>query len=257
MSQTEQAAALRTLHHGEGPLVLPNVWDAGSARAVERAGFPVVATGSAAVAAVLGHDDHEAAPAEEMFAAAARIAAAVSVPVTVDAEAGYGLQPAELVERLVAAGAHGCNLEDTDYRAGGLGDAEAQADYLAAVREAVRAGGVDLVINARVDVFVHGHPKGVGEAVRRGRRYLEAGADCVYPILARGEETVAELVRSIDGPVNILCLPQHYDGALSLARLAELRVARISFGPGLYWAVQAAHAKMLERIAAVEDPYPR
>ena len=256
MSQVERAAALRSLHHGARPLVLPNVWDAASARTVERAGFPAVATGSAAVAAALGHGDHETAPVAEMFAAAARIAAAVSLPVTVDAEAGYGLQPHELVERLVAAGAQGCNLEDTDHRGGGLADPEAQADYLAAVRGAARDAGADLVVNARVDAFVHGGPVGgVGEAVRRGLRYLEAGADCVYPILARGDETVAELVRGIGGPVNILYLPRDDPGSLSLARLTELGVARISFGPGLHRVLQAAHARMLDRITAGDDPY--
>lgn len=258
VAHAEHAATLRALHLGERPLVLPNAWDADSARAVERAGFPVVATGSAAVAATLGYEDHEAAPVDEMFAAAARIAAAVSVPVTVDAEAGYGLRPAELVDRLIAAGAHGCNLEDTDHRDGGLIDPGALAEYLAAVRAAARARGADLVINARVDVFVQGSEGDrVGEALRRGRRYFEAGADCVYPILARGEDTVAELVRGIGGPVNILYLPSDYAGALNLARLADLGVARISFGPGLHRAVQAAHARMLERIAAEEDPYSR
>lgn len=110
------------------------------------------------------------------------------------------------------------------------------------------------MINARVDTFVQDVPGDrVGEAVRRGRRYLAAGADCVYPIGARGADVVGGLVRSIDGPVNILYLP---DGP-PLARLAEIGVARISFNPGLHRALQAAHAKMLDRIAAAEDPYAR
>lgn len=258
MSQQDQAAALRALHHGEQPLVVPNVWDAASARAVERAGFPVVATASAAVAAVLGHDDHEAAPSEEMLGAAARIAAAVSVPITIDAEAGYGLAPGDLVDRLVAAGAHGCNLEDTDHSGGGLTKPETQADYLAAVRDAARSRGADLVLNARVDVFVHGGSDDlIGEAISRGRRYLEAGADCVFPILARGEETVRELVRGMGGPVNVVYLPGDLEGAVPLARLRELGVARISFGPGLHRATEAVVSQTLVRIAAWEEPYPR
>ena len=109
------ADVLRRLHHGPAPLVLPNAWDAASARLVEAAGFPAVATGSAGVAASLGYEDNERAPVEEMLAAAGRICRAVSVPVTVDAEAGYGLPPDELAARLAAAGAAGCNVEDTDH----------------------------------------------------------------------------------------------------------------------------------------------
>src|SRR3954469_3458998 len=113
---------LRSLHRPGDPLLLPNAWDVATARAVAAAGFPVVATSSGAVAATLGYEDHEGAPAEEMLAAAARIARSVDVPVTVDAEAGYALEPAELVAALRSAGAAGCNLEDTDHVAGTLRD---------------------------------------------------------------------------------------------------------------------------------------
>ena len=112
-SPQEKAATLRTLHVAGDPLVLPNAWDAASARMVETAGFPVVATSSFATAAILGYADGEAAPVEEVLAAAARIVRAVSVPVTVDFERGYGLAPAELVERFAATGAVGLNLEDS------------------------------------------------------------------------------------------------------------------------------------------------
>src|SRR3954449_6517502 len=106
---------LRSLHRPGAPLLLPNAWDAATARAVAAAGFPVIATTSGGVAAALGYEDHEGAPGEEMLAAAARISRAVEVPVTVDAEAGYGMEPAELVAALQRAGAAGCNLEDTDH----------------------------------------------------------------------------------------------------------------------------------------------
>src|SRR3954449_11262520 len=110
-----QCDLLRSLHRPGAPLLLPNAWDVATARAVVAAGFPVVATTSAGVAATLGYEDHEGAPGDEMLAAAARIAAGVDVPVTVDAEAGYGMEPAELVAALRLAGAAGCNLEDTDH----------------------------------------------------------------------------------------------------------------------------------------------
>src|ERR1700754_2036109 len=108
---------LRSLHRPGTPLLLPNAWDVATARAVVAAGYPVVATTSAGVAATLGYADHEGAPGDEMLAVAARTARGVDVPVTVDAEAGYGMQPAELVAALRGVGAAGCNLEDTDHAA--------------------------------------------------------------------------------------------------------------------------------------------
>src|SRR5512133_2158341 len=127
---------LRSLHRPGAPLLLPNAWDVATARAVVAAGFPVVATTSGGVAATLGYEDHHGAPADEMLAAAARIARSVEVPVTVDAEGGYGLSPAELVAALRAAGAAGCNLEDSDHAAGRLRDPDEHAGWLAAVRRA-------------------------------------------------------------------------------------------------------------------------
>lgn len=247
------ARVLSSLHRPGEPLVLPNAWDAGSARAVEAAGFPVVATGSAAVAEALGLDDGEAAPAGEMLASAARIAAAVSVPVTVDAEAGYGLPPDEFVDTLLSTGAVGCNLEDTVHADRTLRETAEQAAYLGAVREAASRAGVDLVINARVDVFIlgWGEPgERVDEAVRRGRAYVEAGADCVYPILAADPDDIAALVQGIGAPVNITSWPQAPD----LARLAELGVARVSYGPGLYRLTQRYLGELLGRISEGASP---
>src|SRR3954471_4018075 len=125
---------LRSLHRPGAPLLLPNAWDVATARAVVAAGFPVVATTSAGVADTLGYEDHEGAPADEMLAAAARIRRAVEVPVTVDAEAGYGMEPAEVVAALQSIGAAGCNLEDSDYEAGRLRDPDQHAEWLSAVR---------------------------------------------------------------------------------------------------------------------------
>src|SRR6266536_4738260 len=110
----QRCELLRSLHVPGRPLVLANAWDAASAKAVVSAGFPVVATTSGGVAAALGYEDHEGAPRDEMLAAAARIGRGVNIPMTVDAEAGYGLEPAELVAAVRSAGAAGCNLEDTD-----------------------------------------------------------------------------------------------------------------------------------------------
>lgn len=245
-----KADRLRELHHDAAMLVLPNVWDAASAAVVAGAGYPAVATASAAISAMLGHPDGEGAPWQEMFAAAGRVARAVDVPVTVDAEAGYGMAPRELVDRLLEIGAAGCNLEDTDHRDGGLVDVGAQAERLAAIRAAAGDAGVPIVINARVDTFIPGsgvpEAERVAEAVRRGRSYLEAGADCVYPILASDERDVATLVAEIPGPVNGNPLP----GDPGLARLRELGVARVSYGPQLYRAALAGLKATVEGLIA-------
>src|ERR671924_527936 len=140
---------LRSLQRPGEPLLLPNAWDVATARAVVAAGFPVVATTSGGVAATLGYEDHEGAPGDEMLAAAARIARGVEVPVTVDAEAGYGMPPAELVAALRNAGAAGCNLEDTDYAAGSLRDPDRHAEWLRADPQAAAGDGFPLSLNAR------------------------------------------------------------------------------------------------------------
>jgi hypothetical protein len=149
------ADALLGAHHAASPLVLPNVWDAASARIVEAGGFPFVATSSHAIAGVLGGRDDDSADPDVVFSFLARIARSVSVPITADVERGYGLPPAELVDRLFEAGMVGCNLEDTDHHGDGvLVDAEVQASFLAEVRAAAQAAGVHLVINARVDTVI-------------------------------------------------------------------------------------------------------
>ena len=246
---SSRAGALRALHRGDAPLVLPNVWDAASARAVEGAGFPAVATTSGGVAQSLGFADHEQAPPDEMLAAAARIAAAVRLPVSADVEAGYGLPPDELAERLLAAGVVGCNLEDTDHARGELRDAETQARYLAAVKSAAREAGADLVLNARIDVFLSGEgsPESrAQEALRRGRLYRDAGADCLYPIFARGRGLLGELVEGLACPVNAMVTP----GGLGVSELAALGIRRISYGTGLFAANLEAFGTRLEEIRA-------
>jgi 2-methylisocitrate lyase-like PEP mutase family enzyme len=223
--------SFRAMHHQGRPLVLPNAWDAASARSFAELGFPALATTSAGVARSLGFEDGQRIPADEMFAAVRRITGAVDVPVTADVEAGYGLSPSEVATRLADAGAVGCNLEDTDHAAGdgSLVAAEAQAERLAAVRAADPA----LVINARVDVHLRkvGPEEGrLAEAVRRARLYLEAGADCIYPIGVVDEPTLAVLVREIPAPVNVMVVP----GGLPLDRLTEMGVARLTFAGGLF-----------------------
>ncbi|KUO21727.1 isocitrate lyase/PEP mutase family protein [Streptomyces dysideae] len=234
---------LRALHRGRlpgDPLVLPGPWDAASARVFVEAGFPALATPSAGVAASLGYADG-ATPADEMFAAVARIVRAVDVPVSADVEGGYGIPPKELVERLLETGAVGCNLEDSD-GGGVLKDPRAHADWLAEVRH---AAADRLFVNARIDTFDSGDtdPKQAAEqAIERAALYVAAGADCVYPIGAPA--SVLPLLRSgIQGPINV-------HGTVtegpSPAELGELGATRITFGPGL----QRRAAQALRGIAA-------
>jgi 2-methylisocitrate lyase-like PEP mutase family enzyme len=246
---------LRSLHQPGTPLLLPNVWDVATARAVVTAGFPVVATTSWGVAASLGHDDDERAPADEMLAAAARIVRGVDVPVTVDAEAGYGMEPAELVAALRSTGAAGCNLEDTDHAAGVLRDAAEHADWLRAVRRAASDDGYPLVINARVDSFFAPYLAGAGpgtqedlvaDALHRARAYLDAGADCVYPITLWEPDALRRFTSEVGGPVNIAHLPE----APSLAELAAFGVARVSWAIFLY---EAAMARFAEHLATLQS----
>ena len=241
---------LRSLHRPGTPLVLPNAWDVSSARAVVAAGFPVVATTSAGVASSLGYQDHQGAPAAEMLAVAARIVRSVEVPVTVDAEAGYGMEPASLVAALSDMGAAGGNLEDTDHRAGGLADPGRHAEWLQAVRDAADARGYGLVINARIDAFLSGRSapptrEALDDGIARGRAYLAAGADCVYPIVLWAEEAIAELVAATGGPVNVMALPQ----APAIARLAELGVARVSYGSMTHGHAMRALKEVLAEVA--------
>jgi 2-methylisocitrate lyase-like PEP mutase family enzyme len=243
---------LRSLHRPGAPLLLPNAWDVATARAVVAAGFPVVATTSGGVAGALGYEDHEGAPGDEMLAAAARITRGVDAPVTVDAEAGYGMEPDELVAALQNAGAAGCNLEDTDHAAGVLRDPERHAEWLGAVRAAASEDGYELVINARVDVFLGPFFAGagpqdelVGEAVQRAKAYVEAGADCVYPIALWEPDALRRFTSEVDAPVNVIRLPQ----TPSLAELAELGVARVSWASLLY---RDAMAHFEEELASLQ-----
>ncbi|MEU0252754.1 isocitrate lyase/phosphoenolpyruvate mutase family protein [Streptomyces sp. NPDC006184] len=231
MSKVEEFRALHVRRAPADPLVLPGPWDAAGARVFVAAGFPALATPSAGVAASLGYEDG-ATPAGEMFAAVARITRAVDVPVSADVEGGYGLAPKELVERLLEAGAVGCNLEDSD-DGGVLKDRHAHAEYLAEVRS---AAADRLFVNARVDVFLHGDgdPE---RAIERAASYVAAGADCVYPIMA--PPAVLPLLRSgIQGPLNALA---RLDGdGPSPAALGELGATRITFGPGFQRRAYAA-----------------
>ncbi|MFD4995731.1 isocitrate lyase/PEP mutase family protein [Streptomyces buecherae] len=240
------AKAFLALHHGRAPadpLILPGPWDAASARIFADVGFPALATPSAGIAASLGYEDGGGTPVDEMFAAITRITRVVDIPVSADVEDGYGLAPAELVERLLEAGVVGCNLEDTDLATGQLKDARQHADWLAQVRQ---EAGDRLVINARVDTFLRGDTSAAA-AIERARMYVAAGADVIYPLLAP-VELVTELAQGVGAPLNMAAMP----GGPSLAEIGELGAARITFGPGLFHEAMEALRGHAERLRSAQ-----
>jgi deazaflavin-dependent oxidoreductase (nitroreductase family) len=248
------AARLRSMHRPGNPLLLVNAWDVATARRVVEAGGRAVATSSSAVAASLGLPDDPSAPVEPLLQVVGRIAAAVDVPVTADLLDGYGLDPAELVERLLGAGAVGCNLEDSDHaNPGTLLAPGVVAERIAAVRAAAVRSGVGVVINARIDSYLYDGPGATADVISRARRYLDAGADCVYPIRLTDPETVRHLVDHLDAAVNA-----NLSQATRVAEVAEAGASRISIGPMAFRSALAT----VDRIAAAilgtdrEEPMP-
>lgn len=231
--QREKADVLLLLHHQPHILVLPNAWDAASAKIFERAGFGAIATTSAGIASSYGYPDGEYISRDEMLECVKRIVASVAVPVTADMEAGYGAAAEEVAEtarRVLQAGAVGLNLEDGRRDpTHPLEDITIQVEKIRAVRKVAEAEGIHLVINARTDVYErldHTDPSLLKQAVERGNAYRQAGADCIFVIDADGKDTIRQLVREIQAPVNILA----HAGSPTIRELEEMGVARVSFG---------------------------
>ena len=235
MTQAQKAALFRTLHKPGAPLVLFNAWDPGSAKCVAEAGAAAIATGSWSVAAAFGFDDGEQIPLPLALENLSRIAQAVSLPVTLDFERGYGADAAEVgrsIAAAIAAGAIGFNIEDG--LDDGLRASEAQAERLAAARSAANAAQVPAFINARTDVFLAApapHTEAqVEEALRRADLYAKAGADGLFVPGLQDLRLIEALCARSPLPVNIMKSP---DGP-SLAQLSACGVARVSHGPGPY-----------------------
>ena len=247
LTPQEKAQAFRALHQGPRLLVLPNAWDVATARVVEEAGFPAIATTSAGIAWALGYADGERISRGEMLAAIRRIVAAVRVPVTADVEGGYGATvaaAAETARGVIAAGAVGLNLEDGTNE-DTLLDPELQADRIRAVREAAASARVPLVVNARTDAFAVKHwspAERFTAAVRRANGYLAAGADCLFVPHVSDGEIIGRLASELAGPLNVIAGPP----APALQELERLGVRRASLGPRL---VQATLG-LVRRLAA-------
>lgn len=235
LEQKRKAEAFRAMHYGANPLLLVNVWDIASARIVEEAGFPAIATTSAGIAFTQGFPDGQKIHSDLMMSAIAQIADAVHVPVTADVEAGYGDTPervARTARNVIFGGAVGMNFEDSTGDAEHpLADLAMQLERIRAIRETGEKYDVPLVVNARTDVYllqVGEAGKRYDETLRRARAFRDAGADCVFVPGLRDAETIGRLVKDLNCPVNILAVP----GAPSVAKLASLGVKRVSLGSG-------------------------
>jgi|SRR5690625_454468 len=228
--QVQRAKALRQLHDRQEVLLLPNAWDAGSARLLASHDFQAIATTSGGVAWALGYTDGEQTPLEEVLAVVRRIVRVVEVPVTVDFESGYGASPtavAASVKKIIATGAVGINLEDSMPGHGPLRSIDEAAARIQAARQAATDMGVPVVINARIDNWMQGPDQPdapLAEATARAHAYLTAGADCVYPIGLSDLNTMQAFVEAVDAPVNMMAGP----GTPPLEQLAQIGVARIS-----------------------------
>jgi 2-methylisocitrate lyase-like PEP mutase family enzyme len=247
-AQHLKAETFRTLHVSGKPLVLFNVWDAGSAKAVGATGARAIATGSWSVAAANGFPDGEKLPLDLAIDNLARIAATTDLPVTIDLESGYGEtvdEVAHCVLRAIKAGAVGCNLEDSFPNDGSLRDVRDQEARIAGARKAANGAGLPLFINARTDVFFQKaaaqDDATVRAALDRAQAYARAGADGLFVPGVVDEALIERLVDESPLPVNVMV----QQGTPPLARLSELGVARVSHGPGPYLAMM----KMLSEAA--------
>ncbi|WP_322892179.1 MULTISPECIES: isocitrate lyase/phosphoenolpyruvate mutase family protein [unclassified Yoonia] len=250
ISQIAKAELFRSLHTPHDPLILYNIWDTGSAKAVAAAGAKAIATGSWSVAAAQGYQDGEELPLDDVLAVVARITHSVDVPVTVDFEGGYAADPETVnqnVRRLLALGVIGLNFEDQVVDGNGLYSIEDQVARLRAVREAADASGIPAFINARTDVFLKAEPDAepanlLDDALARAHAYAEAGADGFFVPGLTDKRLIRKICESVAFPVNVMMVadPER------IGNIAALGVSRISFGPHPYKSLITA----LEREAA-------
>jgi 2-methylisocitrate lyase-like PEP mutase family enzyme len=238
MSQVEKAKEFHDQHHSENPLLLYNIWDAGGAIALAKAGAKAIATGSWSVAAAHGFPDGESMPLDFILRVVDRIAQATNLPLTVDFEGGYAETPAQVaanVRQLIKAGPVGINFEDQVVNGSGLYSVSDQVARIQAVRDAADEMEVPLFINARTDLFlkassVEKHPDLIKEALERETAYVGAGANCFFVPGLTELDLIGEVCKQSSLPVNVMMM-----GSLhSIQALKQLGVSRISFGPKPY-----------------------
>ncbi|MCC6239836.1 MAG: isocitrate lyase/phosphoenolpyruvate mutase family protein [Phycisphaerales bacterium] len=229
--QIFQAQSFRQLHDRSNVLLLPNAWDAASAKVLENLNFAAIATTSGGVAWSMGYADGEKIPWEEMLAAIGRITRAVKIPVTADIEGGFGQTTEDVarhVGQVIQVGAVGINLEDTMPATGQLRDPVDAANRIDAARQAASKSGVSIVINARVDTYARqfgsSDAERFAETIRRAQSYLAAGADCIFPIGLHDGQILRQLAARLDAPINVAAHPD----LPPLNELKQMGIARVS-----------------------------
>jgi 2-methylisocitrate lyase-like PEP mutase family enzyme len=254
--QQEKASLFLSYHHDEEILVLANSWDAGSSRLIEACGYKAVATTSMGIAASLGYPDCQVIQLSEMIQAITGIVNTVQVPVTVDVEAGYGNKTEEIVDsvaKVIATGVAGINIEDSIDLSPNLIEEREFCERISSIRALSDSLGFHLVINARTDAFYtsSGSPEEkLSESIRRGNKYREAGADCIFVQPVWNREMIATLVKEIHAPINVLANPGIGAGVPPTVReLQDLGVARVSLGSGLMKATLALIKKVADELS--------
>jgi 2-methylisocitrate lyase-like PEP mutase family enzyme len=249
--QKEKAEEFRSLHYARKILVLPNAWDVPSARVFEDAGFPAIATSSAALAISVGYPDGEKMRKEELFSVVKKIAGVLSVPLSVDIESGFGASIDSLtdtIRRVIEAGAVGINIEDiSDFEKKTLLPVEKQVERIRAVRTASDSLGIPLLMNARTDAYRFGagdERARLDAAIRRERAYEAAGADCLYPIGLTDRESILTFVKAVSKPMNIMARK----GTPTITELQEMGVKRLSLGPGPMYATMGLLRKIAQEL---------
>ncbi|RJP70590.1 MAG: isocitrate lyase/phosphoenolpyruvate mutase family protein [Ignavibacteriales bacterium] len=254
--QREKAELFLKYHHDKEILVLLNSWDTGSSKLIEASGFKVIATTSMGIAASLGYPDCQVIQLSEMIEVIKGIVNAVQVPVTVDIEAGYGNNINEIIDsvkKIIATGIVGINIEDSIELNPVLIDETEFCERISAIRALSDSLGFHLVINARTDSFYTSsgsQQEKLYESIKRGNKYREAGADCIFVQPVSEKETISTLVKEINAPINILVNPTIGAGLpLSVIELQDLGVARLSLGSGLMKATLALIKKVADELS--------
>jgi len=251
MQQQEKAKLFKSLHEGKQLLVLPNCWDGISAKVLQHAGAPAIATASASISWAHGVQDGEELSLAEMLDAVRLICSSVDVPVTADMEKGFGNTPDDVRQAIagaIAAGAVGINIEDSIAEGKQRSIADMQA-RVAAARQAGDQAGVDIYINARADGYLLGlsGEEVFADTVKRGKAWLDAGADCVFVPGVADISVIGNLVEAIGGPVSVIVMDENTP---SISALAAAGVTRISTGPR---PMQAIVGRLQEMMASVSE----
>jgi 2-methylisocitrate lyase-like PEP mutase family enzyme len=254
--QKEKAEMFLKFHHDKEILVLLNSWDTGSSKLIEACGYKAIATTSMGIAASMGYPDCQVIKLSEMIEAITGIVNAVQVPVTVDIEAGYGNNLNEIIDsvkKIIATGIVGINIEDSVDLSPVLIDKMEFCERISAIRALSDSLGFHLVINARTDSFYTtggSTQEKLAESIRRGNKYREAGADCIFIQPVWEKETISTLVKEINAPINILSNPANTAGLPpSVRELQDLGVARLSLGSGLMKATLALIKKVANELS--------